>query len=92
MPRSDSDDWVVEIKMGIRETKLLYNHICDSLENPGPRKVASSIEELEYLKKLRMKLFVMLCEQQLLHFHFLLLMLPSLLLVKSLPFLYKLLI
>ena len=69
----DSEDWVVEIKMGITETRLLYNHICNTLDtHPYPRKIASSengnlymvpyAEEYAYLNALRNKLFAIICE------------------------------
>jgi len=49
--------------MGIDELRILYDHVCFSIETwPGsPRRPA---EEQEYLKYLKGKLFSMICEYQ----------------------------
>ena len=58
----ETDEWVVEFKMGITETRLLYKHINDSLYGPYPSKSMHSIEELAYLRALKNRLFAIICE------------------------------
>ncbi|AAX44517.1 hypothetical protein PSSM2_139 [Prochlorococcus phage P-SSM2] len=58
----ETDEWVVEIKMGIQEIRLLYHHINDSLYGPYPKKSVYSIDQLAYLRALKNKLFAIICE------------------------------
>lgn len=56
-------DWFCTMNMGIREVRVLYNHICYAIETwPGsPRRPP---EEQEYLLILKSRLFAMLMEYQ----------------------------
>ena len=58
----ETDEWVVEIKMGIQEIRLLYHHIHASLYGPYPKKSVYSIDQLAYLRALKNKLFAIICE------------------------------
>jgi|TARA_B100001939_G_scaffold91259_1_gene78227 hypothetical protein len=56
-------DWYAQVNLGIDETRMLYSHICYALETwPGaPRR---PVEEQEYLKYLKGKLFAMILDYQ----------------------------
>ena len=54
-------EWYMTMNMGVGEIRLLYNHVCYALEK-WPGYPARPIEEQEYLKLLKSKLFAMLTE------------------------------
>ena len=60
------EEWMMQITMGIDELRLLYDHVCYSIEVwPGaPRR---PYEEQEYLKFLKARLFAMIMEYNLEH-------------------------
>ena len=60
------EEWWCEMKMGIKEARMMYNHICYSIEVwPGsPRRPR---EEQEYLKILQMRFFAMIQEYNYTH-------------------------
>ena len=60
------EEWMMQITMGIDELRLLYDHVCYSIEMwPGaPRR---PYEEQEYLIFLKARLFAMIMEYNLEH-------------------------
>jgi len=56
-------EWYMSMHMGIGELRMLYSHISYSLEK-WPGYPARPIEEQEYLKILKSRLFAMITEYQ----------------------------
>ena len=58
---SNPEDYEFQMFLTIQDVRLMYNHICYSLETwPGsPRR---PVEEQEYLKYLKNQLFAMLAD------------------------------
>tara|TARA_Y100000310_G_C20414901_1_gene683828 strand:- start:488 stop:742 length:255 start_codon:yes stop_codon:yes gene_type:complete len=64
MMHDPDEEWLLEMHMGIDEIRLLYDHICYSIETwPGsPRRPP---EEQEYLHIMKNRLFAMIMEYNL---------------------------
>ena len=57
----DEGDWFCQYSMRIEEVRMLYNIVCSHIEMfPGPP--VRPVEELEYLKYLRNRLFAMMSD------------------------------
>ena len=54
-------DWYCSVEMGIDEVRMLYSHVCYSLEM-WPGSPARPAEEQEYLRILKMRLFSMISD------------------------------
>lgn len=63
---SPDNEWRCEMKMGINELRIMYNHICYSYETwPGyPRR---PLDEQEYLRIMKLRLFAMIQEYNFTH-------------------------
>tara|TARA_B100002019_G_scaffold209999_1_gene182596 strand:- start:463 stop:711 length:249 start_codon:yes stop_codon:yes gene_type:complete len=61
--REQTDEWLMQVFMGIGEVRLLYNHVCYAIET-WPGSPARPAEEQEYLMHLKQKLFAMICDYQ----------------------------
>ena len=57
----EQGDWYCSVEMGIDEVRMLYSHVCYSLEM-WPGSPARPAEEQEYLRILKMRLFSMITE------------------------------
>ena len=57
----EQGDWYCTVEMGIDEVRMLYSHVCYSLEM-WPGSPARPAEEQEYLRILKMRLFSMITE------------------------------
>lgn len=59
-PKEDGD-WYCQYSMRIEEVRMLYNIVCSHIEMfPGPP--VRPVEELDYLKYLRNRLFAMMSD------------------------------
>ena len=57
----EQGDWYCTVEMGIDEVRMLYSHVCYSLEM-WPGSPARPAEEQEYLRILKMRLFSMISD------------------------------
>ena len=57
----EQGDWYCTVEMGIDEVRMLYSHVCYSLE-VWPGSPARPAEEQEYLRILKMRLFSMISD------------------------------
>jgi len=57
----EQGDWYCTVEMGIDEVRMLYSHVCYSLEM-WPGSPARPAEEQEYLRILKMRLFSMITD------------------------------
>ena len=57
----EQGDWYCSVEMGIDEVRMLYSHVCYSLEM-WPGSPARPAEEQEYLRILKMRLFSMISD------------------------------
>ena len=62
----EEGDWYCQYSMRIDEVRMLYNIVCSHIEMwPGPP--VRPVEEIEYLKYLRNRLFAMLSDYAFTH-------------------------
>jgi len=65
-PEKIDKEWHCVTKMGIVETRMLYNVVCGYLEI-WPGSPQRPIEELRYLQELKIKLFAMITDYNFTH-------------------------
>ena len=62
-PNNEDGEWWCESRMGINETRMMYNSISYYLHIwPGPSEYNRPPEEKQYLEFVRNKLFSAICE------------------------------
>ena len=57
----EQGDWYCSVEMCIDEVRMLYSHVCYSIEM-WPGSPARPAEEQEYLRILKMRLFSMISD------------------------------
>ena len=62
----DEGEWICQYSMSITEVRMLYNIVCSHIEMwPGAQ--VRPVEEIEYLRYLRNRLFAMMSEYAFTH-------------------------